>query len=123
MALTELVFLIYHHIKLPYICTRTDPSRRYYNTLRFNKVINSISNQEELPQQWKEFILTYLFMKRVIKLTVVNIEGYHCYELHLGNACYYSVQNLLSSCPISKNLKIKIYRTVILPVVLYGCET
>jgi len=33
------------------------------------------------------------------------------------------VQNLLSSRLLSKNLKIKIYRTVILPVVLYGCET
>ena len=29
----------------------------------------------------------------------------------------------LSSSLLSKNLKIKIYRTVILPVVLYGCET
>ena len=38
-----------------------------------------------------------------------------------GNACYHSVQNLLSSRLLSKNLKI--YRTVILPVVLYGCET
>jgi len=43
--------------------------------------------------------------------------------LKSGNACYYSVQNLLSSCLLSKNLKIKIYRTIILPVVLYGCET
>ena len=25
--------------------------------------------------------------------------------------------------PVNKNLKIKIYRTIILPVVLYGCET
>jgi len=33
------------------------------------------------------------------------------------------VQNLLSSSLLSKNLKIKIYRTVILPIVLYGCET
>jgi len=33
------------------------------------------------------------------------------------------VQNLLSSSLLSKNLKIKIYRTIILPVVLYGCET
>ena len=40
-----------------------------------------------------------------------------------GNACYYSVQNLFSSRLLSKNLKIKIYRTIILPVVLYGCET
>ena len=32
------------------------------------------------------------------------------------------MQNLLSSRLLSKNLKIKIYRTIILPVVLYGCE-
>jgi hypothetical protein len=44
-------------------------------------------------------------------------------RLNSGNACYYSVQNLLSSRLISKNLKIKIYRTVILSVVLYGCAT
>ena len=39
-----------------------------------------------------------------------------------GNAYYYSVQNLLSSSLLSKKLKIKIYRTIILPI-LYGCET
>jgi hypothetical protein len=44
-------------------------------------------------------------------------------KLNSGNACYHSVQNLLSFRLISKNLKIKIYKTVILPVVLYGCET
>ena len=33
------------------------------------------------------------------------------------------MQNLLSSTILSKNLKVKIYRTIILPVVLYGCET
>jgi hypothetical protein len=32
------------------------------------------------------------------------------------------VQNLLSSCMMSKNIKIEMYRTVILPVVLYGCK-
>jgi hypothetical protein len=44
-------------------------------------------------------------------------------RLNSGNPYYYSVQNLLSSHLISKNLKIKIYRSVTLPVVLYGCET
>jgi len=43
--------------------------------------------------------------------------------LKSGNACYHSVQNLLSSNLLSQNLKIKIYRTTILPVVLHGCET
>jgi len=44
-------------------------------------------------------------------------------RLKSGNACYHSVQTLLSSSLLSKNLKIKIYRIIILPVVLYGCET
>ena len=44
-------------------------------------------------------------------------------RLNLGNACYYSVQNLLSSSLLSKILKIKICRNMILPIVLYGCET
>jgi hypothetical protein len=44
-------------------------------------------------------------------------------RLNSGNACYHSVQNLLSSQLLSKNLKIRIYSTIILPVVLYGCET
>ena len=43
-------------------------------------------------------------------------------RLRSGNASYHSVQNLLSSRLVSKKLKIKIYRTVILLVVLYGCE-
>jgi len=30
-----------------------------------------------------------------------------------GNACYHSVRNLLSSSLLSKNLKIKLYKTII----------
>jgi len=44
-------------------------------------------------------------------------------RLRSGSACYHSVQNLFSSRLLSRYLKIKIYRTIILPVVLYGCET
>jgi hypothetical protein len=44
-------------------------------------------------------------------------------RLNSGNACYHSVQSLLSSCLLSKNLKSRIYKTIIWPVVLYGCET
>ena len=44
-------------------------------------------------------------------------------RLKSGNTCCLSVQNLLSSSLLSNKLKIKIYRTIILPVVLYGCET
>jgi len=44
-------------------------------------------------------------------------------RLRSGNACYHSMQNLLSFRLLSSNKKIKIYRTIILPVVFYVCET
>jgi hypothetical protein len=40
-----------------------------------------------------------------------------------GYACYQLFQSLLSSRLLSRNVKVKIYKTIILPVVLYGCET
>jgi hypothetical protein len=62
-----------------------------------------------------------------IEITMVNLHSMN-QEIkikHLEasrNACYHSVQNLLSSRLLSKNIKISIYKTIILPVVLYGCK-
>jgi len=57
-------------------------------------------------------------------LTIQNsiLEEIKC-RLQSGNACYYLLQNILSSSLLSKNINVKIYRTIILPCVLYGCET
>ncbi|KAJ4431557.1 hypothetical protein ANN_20156 [Periplaneta americana] len=58
--------------------------------------------------------------------TVTNINDTReeiKHRINMGNACYYSVEKLLSSSLLSKNLKVRIDKTVILPVVLYGCET
>jgi hypothetical protein len=44
-------------------------------------------------------------------------------RLNSGNTCYNSVQSLLSSRLLSRSLKVKIHKSVILPVVFYGCET
>jgi hypothetical protein len=44
-------------------------------------------------------------------------------RLNSRNACYHSVQSLLSLRLLSRNLKVKIYKTIILPVVLHACET
>jgi hypothetical protein len=52
-------------------------------------------------------------------LLVVTIKS----RLNLDNACYHLVQNLLSTRLLPKNLKIKIYTIMILPVVLYRCES
>jgi hypothetical protein len=44
-------------------------------------------------------------------------------RLNSGKACYHSVRNLLSSRLQSKNIKIRIFKTIMFPLVLYGCET
>ena len=44
-------------------------------------------------------------------------------RINMGNACYYSLEKILSSHLLSKKLKINTYKTITLPVVLYGCET
>jgi hypothetical protein len=44
-------------------------------------------------------------------------------RLNSGNGCYHSVQSLLSSRLLSGNLKVKIYKTIVLPVVLYGLKS
>jgi hypothetical protein len=41
--------------------------------------------------------------------------------LNSGNVCCHSVQSLLSSRLLSRNLKVKIFKNIILPVILYGC--
>jgi hypothetical protein len=44
-------------------------------------------------------------------------------RLNSGNACYHSVHKLLPSCLLSNNIKIRIYKTTILPFIWYGYET
>jgi hypothetical protein len=53
------------------------------------------------------------------KLTQEDIKR----RLNSGKVCYHSVQNRLSSQLLSKNLKIRIYKTIMLLVFLYGGET
>jgi hypothetical protein len=43
-------------------------------------------------------------------------------RLNIGNTYYHSVQNLLFSHLLSKNAKIRIYKTIMSHVVLYGCK-
>jgi hypothetical protein len=84
---------------------------------------NSGQNQNiKIVNEVFESVATFKYLG----MTLTNQSDIHHEiksRLNSGNACYYSVQNLLSSCLLSKNLKIKIYRTVILLVVVYGCET
>jgi len=67
-------------------------------------------------------------------LGTVHVSGNNCNKsnsiqeeirsrLKSGNACCHLVQNILCFSLLSKRLKIKIFRAIILRSVLYGCET
>jgi hypothetical protein len=73
-------------------------NRCFENVAQFRYLRTAVTNQNLIQEDIKERLLS-------------------------DNACYHSVQKLLSSRPLSKNIKIKIYKTIILAVVLFGCET
>ena len=90
------------------------------------EVLHSNSGEEDkIRLQFRGTSLRFFFL--LILLNNVTSQNSIAEEiksrLRSGNACCHSVQNLSSSRLLSKNLKIKIYRTIILPVVLNGLET
>jgi len=95
--------------KTKYMVMSRDQTARQSHSMKIDN--SSIERMEEF-----KYLGTTLTFKNSIQEEVKN-------RLKSGNACYHSVQNLLSSSLFSKNLKIKIYRNIIFPVVLYGCET
>ncbi|KAJ4426321.1 hypothetical protein ANN_27135 [Periplaneta americana] len=78
------------------------------------------------PQQWTTIEEVEKFKYLGARVTNINDTREEIkHRINMGNACYYSVEKLLSSSLLSKNLKVRIDKTVrpTLPVVLYGCET
>jgi hypothetical protein len=67
-----------------------------------------------------EVVMGMLWRKREEENQIRMLEAVNS-ELKSGNACYISIQNLLSSRVRSKTIEIKIYRTIIFPV-LCACE-
>jgi hypothetical protein len=89
-----------------------------------------LSCHQNAGQNWDIKIANILFKNvpqfRYLGTTVTNqnlIQEEIMRRLSSGIACYHSVQNLLSSHLLLKNVKMRIYKTIILPVVLYGCKT
>jgi hypothetical protein len=73
-------------------------NRSFENVLHFRYMGTTVTNQNVIQEEIKK-------------------------RSNSGNACYHSVQNLMSCCLLSKNVEVGIYKATVLPVVLYGCET
>ena len=107
---------------------RERKQRRAFGIYYFSKVTSSrnIDKLQVVKCQticsWLCTVSMDLMLCLLLVLIFCNLS-YKSYRLKLGNACYYSVQNLFIFQFAIQNLKIKIYRIIILPVLLYGCET
>jgi hypothetical protein len=66
----------------------------------------------------------YVAQFKYLGMTVTNqnlIQEEIKRRMNFDNACYYLVQNLFPPYLFSKSVKIRMYKSAIFPVVLYGC--
>jgi hypothetical protein len=70
---------------------------------------------------WFERVEEFKYLGTILNPNTIQEEINN--RLKSGNSCDLSVQNVLSSSLLSRNIRIKIHRSLILPVVLCGCKT
>jgi hypothetical protein len=87
-----------HHQTAGHNCNINRANKPFKNAAEFKYLCMTVTNQNFINEEIKS-------------------------RLNLWNACYYSVQNRSSSCLLSKNVNNEIYKVIILPAALYGCET
>jgi hypothetical protein len=93
---------------------------------QIHKLIHIVFNKEELPDQWKEYTILQ-FIRRGIKLIVVIIIGYHCYQLHTKFYRISSSQSWVGAsccaCILTKGLNHLCLQLYLIVFLLYTCYT
>ena len=90
-----------------------------------------ITTRQQNIVQNQNIVIGNLSIERVEKfkymeVTVTNMNDIReeiNRRIKMGNACYYSLEEILSPRPVFQKLKVNTCKTSILPTVLYGCET
>jgi hypothetical protein len=98
-----------------YSLSTLEPSNTEYYSIRGHPNFILHNNSFEWVEQFKYLGKTLTNQNSILE----EIKR----RLRSGNACYCLLQDLLSSTLLAKNIKIKIYRTITVSVVSYGCET
>ena len=104
-----------------YICLEVNSDKTKY----------MITSRQQNIVQNQNIVIENLSFEKMYKLKYLGVTVTNTNDIreeikrriNMGNACYYSFEKILSSCVLSKKLEIKLHKTIILLVVLYGCET
>jgi hypothetical protein len=85
--------------------------------------LDIFQNQKVIVKRSLEDVAKFKYLGTTLTDQNCMHEEIRADRLNSGNAFCHYVHSLLSSHLLSRNVKVKMYRTIILTVVLYGCET
>jgi hypothetical protein len=99
--------------------------------MNVEKTVHMLLSLHQNASQYRDIKIANIIFENVsnfkyLWMTLTNqnlIQEEFKRRLNSDNACYHSAQNILPFRLLSKNLTIRIYKTIILSVVLYGCGT
>jgi hypothetical protein len=86
-----------------------------------NSIYQEFTKTKSIPHILR-LIISFDLVYRSVRHWAKEWE-YNDAEPQVGNACYHSVQNFLSSRLLSKKIKIRMYESTVFTVILYGCVT
>jgi hypothetical protein len=107
----------------PLLVYRTHPLSHYYEQLPYLLYFTTQIMYNTICICGTLLVIYCLILRKQVRFFAYFVLFCVLIEYEKDSFCYHAVQNLLSSRLLSRNVKIKIYKTIILPVVLYGCET
>ena len=109
----------------PHIRGHTDRPTDMQKTVRhFPRLSERVLNSKCASRLIDPTKICQKFKCKGISQQIQNcVHGEVAIRVNSKNVFYHSVQKLSSSRNLHKNVRIKTYRTIILPVVLCGCET
>lgn len=95
---------------------------KYMYSTRNNRIRDRVGQNITIDDYNFERVKKFKYLGTTLSEDTDGTEEINC-RIQAGNKCLYATHKLLKSKQTSRRTKINIYKTIIRPVVMYGCET